>query len=160
MPLSFFFSYALSNFFVSSLLTFNFFLVSSYSSGLIISQSVKLPYQQFRKPLPLYYPAKSLLMGKRLVVASQMKATSKCIYPRCAVVTVANHGNQVVKVELKLKACYKLIQLCNCKKGTCGAKLLKIYVYLLLIWLAFITFVKLLATRFQPLIPLCILWLS
>ena len=59
-----------------------------------------------------------------------MKATSKCIYPKCAVVTVANHRNQVVKVELKLEAYYKLIQLYNCKKGTYGAKLLKIYVYL------------------------------
>ena len=96
-------------------------------------------------------------MDKRLVVASQLKATIKCKYLKCTVVTVANHRNQVSKVESKSEACDKLIQSFNCKKGICGTKLLKIYVYVLLIWLEFITCVTLLTTRFKPLIPLCIL---
>ena len=67
------FYHTLTNFFLSSLfsiqasLNFQLFL----SSGLIISQSLKLLFQQFQKPLLLYYPAKSLLMDRKLVLVSQ-----------------------------------------------------------------------------------------
>ena len=63
MPLSFS-SRTQSNFSFSSLLLFKFFLISCYSSVLIIYQFVKLPFEQFRKPLLFYYPDKSLLTDK------------------------------------------------------------------------------------------------
>ena len=71
MSLSFY--HTVANFFLSSLLSIQAFLNFQLFlfSRLIISKSVKLPFQQFPKPLLLYYPAKYLLKDKKLVVASQ-----------------------------------------------------------------------------------------